>query len=87
MSEMPKPIDRFIDGADKLAEAIRQGPKETSDVSIPAVFEDLRSAIEERFDQIERLQRLVQLFSHFAANNDELLRVTDQLLRSRRDRI
>ena len=60
MEETTKTIDRLNDGAEKLAKAIRQGHRATSDVSIPIAFEEIRLAVEERFEEIERLKKSVQ---------------------------
>lgn len=53
-------IERLNDGADKLAKAVRQGHRATSDISIPVAFEEIRLAVEERFEQIERLKKSLQ---------------------------
>jgi len=60
MEETTKTIDRLNDGADKLAKAIRQGHRATSDVMIPIAFEEIRLAVEERFEEIKRLKKSVQ---------------------------
>ena len=60
MEETTITIDRLNDGADKLAKAIRQGHRATSDVSIPIAFEGIRLAVEERFEEIERLKKSVK---------------------------
>ena len=60
MEETTITNDRLNDGADKLAKAIRQGHRATSDVYIPVAFEEIRLAVEKRFEQIERLQKAVQ---------------------------
>ena len=60
MEETTKTIDRLNDGADKLAKAIRQGHRATSDVSIPIAFEEIRLAVEERFEEIKRLKETEQ---------------------------
>ena len=52
--------DRLNDGAEKLAKAIRQGHRATSDVSIPIAFEEIRLAVEERFEEINRLKKSVK---------------------------
>ncbi len=57
MEETTITNDRLNDGADKLAKAIRQGHRATSDVYIPVAFEEIRLAVEERFEQIERLEK------------------------------
>lgn len=53
-------IERLNEGADKLAKAVRQGHRATSDASIPVAFEEIRLAVEERFEQIERLKKSLQ---------------------------
>jgi len=60
MEETTKTIDRLNDGADKLAKAIRQGHRATSDVSIPIAFEEIRLAVEERFEEINQLKKSVK---------------------------
>lgn len=53
-------IERLNEGADTLAEAIRRSQVATSNVSIPVALEDVRMAVEERFEQIQQLQELVR---------------------------
>jgi hypothetical protein len=60
MEETTITIDRLNDGAEKLAKAIRQGHRATSDVSIPIAFEEIRLAVEERFEEINRLKETKQ---------------------------
>lgn len=60
MEETTKTIDRLNDGAEKLAKAIRQGHRATSDVMIPIAFEEIRLAVEERFEEINRLKKSVK---------------------------
>jgi predicted acyltransferase (DUF342 family) len=60
MEETTITIDRLNDGAEKLAKAIRQGHRATSDVSIPVAFEEIRLAVEERFEEINRLKETKQ---------------------------
>ena len=60
MEETTITIDRLNDGAEKLAKAIRQGDRATSDVYIPVAFEEIRLAVEERFEEINRLKKAVQ---------------------------
>ena len=60
MEETTITIDRLHDGADKLAKAIRQGHRATCDVSIPVAFEEIRLAVEERFEEIKRLKETKQ---------------------------
>ena len=60
MEETTITIDRLNNGADKLAKAIRQGHRATSDVSIPIAFEEIRLAVEERFEEIKRLKETEQ---------------------------
>ena len=56
-------IERLNEGADRLAEAIRRNQVATSNVSIPVALEDVRMAVEERFEQIQQLQELARALS------------------------
>ena len=54
-------MQRLRDGANKLADAIRQGHRATSNVSIPITFEEIRLAVEDRFEEIEKLRTIKRI--------------------------
>lgn len=60
MSDEMEMVERLNEGADRLAEAIRRSQVATSNVSIPVALEDVRMAVEERFEQIQQLQELAR---------------------------
>ncbi len=53
-------VERLNEGADRLAEAIRRSQVATSNVSIPVALEDVRMAVEERFEQIQQIPELAR---------------------------